>query len=366
MVTDKDLAGNNSSRRSPDQRIEITVSKNRPESKAFEDHLEQYLQQHGYNVERDPVLPGGGRPDFLIKAGSDRLCYLDATVGWRHTKGKAAEAVELAHKREEMLVDCLRTHGPSERRVSLRRQESVTDPARWDEDYSVFSRDPSEEDIKDIIAWVESLPEETIARMPGQQFCVAGVWYWVYVSPPMDGVESWSVTGWSASYTIDFRRKNQGIIEEKVREKVKKYTAEDLDGVPLVVAVLDRDSVAKNPEMEIYGGLRLPLRDDGGGNLVGSGPHLTGIGVWLDPDGRQRDSRRPLCGIWYWEGDSPRPQPRPMFYPHPAMGISGNWPLSLLEPFSGYGVYGINNVVGGDGGEELDLSFLCSKSGENY
>ena len=43
------------------------------------------------------------------------------------------------------------------------------------------------------------------------------------------------------------------------------------------------------------------------------------------------------------------------------MQYESNSSQRLLELFSGYGVYGINNVVESDGGEDLDLSFLSER-----
>ena len=251
----------------------------------FEDRLHShFLTQAGENggaVIRNPTLSNRSTPDFWIKDGEGRVCYVEA---------KALFGSRKKSDYFEWRVDLSGVQHPESGGIAHYRIEGE------------MTQDLSETGKESIKTWLQGLdPTATLAEP------------WPYDR------RTFPCGGSACEINVVFTNHEDSVIwclsksgpkwrhrlEEKINEVLhdpktghEKYTSEVLGEAPLMVAVLDVSSThLVDLEGELYGYPFMTLNAEG--RKIDGG--MTGTGIWRDENGIRSD-RTHIAGIWYWDG----------------------------------------------------------------
>ena len=285
----------------------------------FEDFLQKQIIQMGMTCTRNPKLPNGKTPDFLV-GHKGRRCYVEAT----HIEGPK----EFTEKKgEETLRVLLDESVPKGLSITLEypRNEGprLTNP--------VGRRDPG---LRDIVKWLSDTDLRLGIDERNREFLVKAVRIEVGIYPTPSVQEDRA--GWLKSDNkAGFVGQQHENVRDSLRGKYDKYTPEpdSLGDTPLIVALFDEGTSGGGMGEALYG-TRIPFitLSNETGEILGRGFREPLDGVWLNRRSRKLERKHNhLAGVWHFRSlkDPSRP---PLLFANPyRQDIESIIPKPMLE-----------------------------------
>ena len=280
-------------------------------AKRFENFLMEYMTQAGMTCTREPELPDGKTPDFLVEHNGKR-CYIEATITEQPEDLKIRQGEEDLKKLLDQhpangWIICF-SHPPTEKR-------RLTSP---------LGRGDGA--VRKIPAWLKELRRNNHSGKAARIFKIKGVKIEATALEQESDIRQQAGTlgqasTWIRGGLIDVKEKHEKL-RAKLKEKYDKYTdsQESLGNIPLIIAMLDSEECQITLFDAIYME-RIPyIKFDGETNeTLETGVNLIPLGIWLNnrPDGKHlRQRHNHLAAVWHFV-NLENGNPPPVLYTNP-------------------------------------------------
>lgn len=263
----------------------------------FESFLERRMESLGLSVVKEPKLPNGRTPDFLVEPEGLK-CYVEATAR-PDARDQILDAFDgYGHKPYTLFISALRS---SEKAHLNRRRETAQDIVRWadcfreslniddDQDFSTREHFPAKTFKRDGYDWVvNSLVFFSEREMAGIEKMACG--FDLRLPVGYLNVDIVRTIGAESRRKEDVRS-----LRHALREKAVRYLPipDGIGDVPLIIAVNDYDSGLVVDELLgirgvcIYRGGLFPTLNERGDN-----------GFWRRS---AQSKRRHVKAVWHFE-----------------------------------------------------------------
>ena len=215
-------------------------------SKEFEDFLERRMKSLGLSVVKEPKLPNGRTPDFLVESEGLK-CYVEATAR-PDVRDQILDAFDgYGRKSYTLFISVLRS---SEKAHLNRRRETVGDIVRWADCFREFINIDDAHDFSTR----EHFPAKTFKR-DGYDWVVNGLVF--FSEREMAEIEKMAC-GFDLRLPVGYpdvdivrkigadsrRKEDVRSLRHALREKAVRYlpVPDGIGDVPLIIAVNDYDS----------------------------------------------------------------------------------------------------------------------------